>query len=95
MKTTDEGIEEMVKAIYAIEGTVFSENDDNVRKIARALYAVGYRLQRDAVMAFIDRLCKEKLWFGYPDEKHLDITLPELLLLAGENGAELEPGINR
>lgn len=64
MKTREEQIEEMAKAIYAtgvaLDGTDHAfgvyDNDDHFHRMANALYAAGYRKQSDTVREFAEKL---------------------------------------
>ena len=64
MKTREEQVEEMAKAIYAtgvaLEGTDYAfgvyDNDDHFHRMANALYDAGYRKQGDTVREFAEKL---------------------------------------
>ena len=64
MKTREEQIEEMAKAIYAtgvaLDGTDYAfgvyDNDDHFHRMANALYDAGYRKQGDTVREFAEKL---------------------------------------
>ena len=66
MNTREEQIAEMAKDIYttgvAIDGTDIAygvfDNDDHFHRMANALYAAGYRKQRDTVREFVEKVLK-------------------------------------
>ena len=69
MKTREEQVEEMAKAIYAtgvaLDGADYAfgvyDDDDHFHRMANALYATGYRKQSDTVREFVERLKNEYL----------------------------------
>ena len=64
MKTREEQVEEMAKAIYAtgvaLNGTDYAfgvyDKDDHFHRMANVLYAAGYRKQSDTVREFVEKL---------------------------------------
>lgn len=64
MKTREEQVEEIAKAIcatgVALDGTDYAfgvyDDDDHFHRMANALYAAGYRKQRDTVREFAEKL---------------------------------------
>ena len=72
MKTREEQVEEMAKAIYAtgvaLDGTDYAfgvyDNDDHFHRMANALYAAGYRKERDTVKEIL-QMIKDKGLFRY------------------------------
>lgn len=91
MKTREEQIDEMAKAIYAtgvaLDGTdyVFGvyADDDHFHKMANALCAAGYRKQSDTVREILKRITNYSLDFNY------DLKL-EVQKIAEEYGVEVE-----
>lgn len=91
MKTREEQIEEMAKAIYAtgvaLDGTDYAfgvyADDDHFHKMANALCAAGYRKQSDTVREILKRITNYSLDFNY------DLKL-EVQKIAEEYGAEVE-----
>ena len=83
MKTREEQVEEMAKAIYAtgvaLDGTDHAfgvyDDDDHFHRMANALYAAGYRKQSDTV-EFV--------------EKAIVNLMAQIYELAKEYGAEVE-----
>lgn len=72
MKTREEQVEEMAKAIYAtgvaLDGADYAfgvyDDDDHFHRMANALYATGYRKQSDTVREIL-RMIKDKGLFRY------------------------------
>ena len=99
MKDEQEQIEEMAKGLeeakYLAIGTVGSMNNGFGGWYGSYMYKKGYRKASDVIDEFVERLRKEKLWFGnpaYPGDQHLVITLPELYQIADDLKAKLNEG---
>lgn len=73
MKTREEQIEELAKAIYAtgvaLEGTDYAlgvyDDDDHFHRMANALYAAGYRKQSEVIDAFVGKISAVALQMRY------------------------------
>lgn len=95
MKSKEQQIEEMAKDIYstgiAIDGTDIAygvyDNDDHFHRMARKLYAAGYRKQSDVVREIISKAF-ERI---FPTSEYDGIELIGILReLAAEFGAEVD-----
>lgn len=97
MKTREEQIEEMAKAIYAtgvaLDGTDYAfgvyDNDDHFHRMANALYDAGYRKQSDTVREFVERLKSEYL-SKEGDFVYWVIDVDDIAKVAKEYGVEVE-----
>ena len=66
MKTREEQVEKMAKAIYAtgvaLDGADYAfgvyDNDDHFHRMANALYDAGYRKQGDTVREFVEKIAQ-------------------------------------
>lgn len=98
MKTREEQIEEMARAIcatgVALDGTDYAfgvyADDDHFHKMASALYDAGYRKQRDTVREFVERLKKNEHCCQEGNIVYWVIDVDDIAEVAAEYGAEVE-----
>ena len=97
MKTREEQVEEMAKAIYAtgvaLDGVDYAfgvyDDDDHFHRMANALYDAGYRKQGDTVREFAERLKNEYL-SKEGDFVYWVIDVDDIAKVAKEYGVEVE-----
>lgn len=103
MKTREEQVEEMAKAIYAtgvaLDGTDHAfgvyDNDDHFHRMANALYAAGYRKQSDTAREILQKLIynitANNTNDGYLSESiDYSSTIDDIKELAAQYGVEVE-----
>lgn len=93
MKTREEQIEEMAKAIYAtgvaLDGTDYAfgvyDDDDHFHRMANALYNAGYRKQSGTVREFAEKLRDKEFsvkigteWFAVVKSRDIDEFVTEV-----------------
>lgn len=93
MKTREELIDEMAKAIYAtgvaLDGTDYAfgvyDDDDHFHRMANALCAAGYRKQSDTVREFAEKLRDKEFsvkigseWFAVVKSRDIDDLVREV-----------------